>query len=271
MIRALLVDDEELARRGLTLRLSDFPDIEVCGNCRNGQEALEAVARQKPDVVFLDIQMPGMDGFDVVRKLAGRDMPAIIFVTAYDQFALKAFEAHAMDYLLKPINAIRLEEAIERLRNALQIKQAPKERQKLLDLVCRLSGKELTLDQALEDSAGKYPTRLELREGTGVIFIEVTDVDWIDAAGDYMCLHASGDTHVIRTTMKRFEEQLDPENFVRIHRSTLVNWNRVVSVQPHKNGDYNVGLKNGGTLRMSRTYAQKLKPRYASSQLSGGD
>ncbi len=266
MIRALLVDDEELARRGLTLRLADYPDIEISGHCRNGQEAIDAVAEQKPDVVFLDIQMPGMDGFDVVRRLAGRNMPNIIFVTAYDQFALKAFEAHALDYLLKPINAQRLDEAIERLRHTLRDQKAPGERQKLLDLVCRLSGKELTLDEALDDSAGQYPSRIELREGTGVIFVETNDVDWIDAAGDYMCLHACGETHVIRTTMKRFESQLDPEQFVRIHRSTLVNWNRVVSVQPHKNGDYNVGLKTGGLLRMSRTYAQKLKSRYSARQ-----
>ncbi len=265
MIRALLVDDEELARRGLALRLADYPDIEVCGNCRNGQEAIEAVAKQAPDVIFLDIQMPGMDGFDVARLLAGPNMPAIIFVTAYDQFALKAFEAHALDYLLKPINVNRLEEAIERLRNSLNVKQAPVERQKLLDLVCRLSGKELSLDEALRDTAGKYSSRLELREGTGVIFIDVDDVEWIDAAGDYMCLHALGDTHVIRTTMKRFEAQLDPEQFVRIHRSTLVNWSRVVKVQPYKNGDYNIHLKNGAPLRMSRTYAQKLKPRFAAS------
>ncbi|MFK8029636.1 MAG: LytR/AlgR family response regulator transcription factor [Gammaproteobacteria bacterium] len=265
MINALLVDDEELARRGLTLRLADYPDIEVCGNCRNGHEAIEAVSKQKPDVVFLDIQMPGMDGFEVARQLAGSDMPAIIFVTAYDQFALQAFEAHALDYLLKPINANRLEEAIIRLRANMQTKQAPVERQKLLDLVCRLTGKELTLDEALKSSKGRYPSKLELREGTGVIFVDVDDVEWIDAAGDYMCLHAGGETHIIRTTMKNFETQLDPERFVRIHRSTLVNWNCVVKVKPYKNGDYDVHLKNGSPLRMSRTYAQKLKPRYAPS------
>ncbi|MEM7083993.1 MAG: response regulator [Pseudomonadota bacterium] len=265
MIQALLVDDEELARRGLALRLDDYDDIEICGECRNGREALDAVNASRPDVIFLDIQMPGMDGFDVARQLASSTMPAIIFVTAYDQFALKAFDAHALDYLLKPINANRLQEAIERLRLTLQKDRAPEERQKLLDLVCRLSGKELSLDEALAHAPDQYPPRLELREGSGVLFVEVSDVDWIDAAGDYMCLHAAGETHVIRTTMKRFEEQLNPDQFVRIHRSTLVNWNRVVKVQPHKNGDYNVSLKTGGVLRMSRTYAQKLKSRYAAS------
>lgn len=267
MIRALLVDDEELARRGLTLRLADYPDIEVCGNCGNGHEALLAVAEHAPDVVFLDIQMPGMDGFEVARRLAGSHMPAVIFVTAYDQFALQAFEAHALDYLLKPINPGRLDEALARLRQTLSDQQAPRERQKLLELVCRLSGKELTLDEALDSESPSYPERLELREGTGVVFIDTTDVEWIDAAGDYMCLHASGDTHVIRTTMKKFEQQLNPEQFVRIHRSTLINWSFVSKVKPYKNGDYNVHLKNEAVLRMSRTYAQKLKSRLTPSEI----
>lgn len=262
MIRALIVDDEELARRGLEIRLRDFDDIEVCGQSRNGREALDRVRRDAPDVMFLDIQMPGMDGFEVLRNLAGSAMPIVIFVTAYDEFALKAFEANALDYLLKPINDERLAEAIERARHALLDRAADGHRNKLLKLVCELTGRELTLESALAQTpaaARPYPQRLAIREGAETVCVDVDDIDWIDAAGDYMCVHAAGSTHVLRGTMKHLEELLDPETFVRVHRSAMVNRHRVTAMRPHRNGEYFLQLGDDTELKLSRKYRKSIE------------
>lgn len=261
MIKALIVDDEELARRGLEIRLAPYEDIEICGQSANGREAVQAVRESDPDVVFLDIQMPGMDGFDVVRHLSGSDMPTIIFVTAYDEFALKAFEANALDYLLKPINEDRLAEAVERARLNIEEKQAGEHRAKLLKFVCELTGEELTLEQALATGIGearRYPARLAIRDGRDTACVEVDDIDWIDAAGDYMCVHAEGNTHVLRGTMKQLEDLLNPETFVRVHRSAIVNRHRVTSMRPHRNGEYYLTLGGSTELKLSRKYKSNV-------------
>src|SRR5210317_2107502 len=208
MLSALIVDDEELARRGLEIRLAEYGDIEICSQARNGREALEAVREQSPDLLFLDIQMPGMDGFEVLRRLSGSNMPEIIFVTAYDEFALKAFDANALDYLLKPINDDRLREAIERARKHTGEVAAEEHRNRLLKFVCELTGRELTLDSALEAATGEhqaYPRRIAIRDGAETQCVDVEAIDWIDAAGDYMCVHSAGDTFVLRGTMKHLE------------------------------------------------------------------
>ena len=257
MLRALIVDDEELARRGLEIRLARFDDIEICGQACNGREALEAVRKQSPDLLFLDVQMPGMDGFEVLRRLSGRNMPEIIFVTAYDEFALQAFDANALDYLLKPINDERLHEAIERARRHCDERLADEHRNKLLKFVCELTGKELTLETALAAAAGeqvRYPKRIAIRDGTASNCIDVDAIDWIDAAGDYMCVHAGGDTFVLRGTMKHLEELLDPELFVRIHRSAIVNRHRVTAMRPHRNGEYFLQVGDQVELKLSRKY-----------------
>ena len=262
MLKALIVDDEQLARRGLEIRLQDFADIEICGMSRNGREALIDVEKYRPDLMFLDIQMPGMDGFEVLRKLSGADMPIIIFVTAYDEFALKAFDANALDYLLKPIDEDRLREAIERARRSLDDKQAHEQRGKLLKLVCELTGKELTLEAALEESTadhGSRPERLAIRDGAETTCVDIEAIDWIDAAGDYMCVHANGDTYVLRGTMKRLEELLDPSLFVRVHRSAIVNRRRVTSMRPHRNGEYFLKLGEHKELKLSRKYKANLE------------
>jgi two-component system LytT family response regulator len=262
MIRALIVDDEELARRGLEIRLDKFADVEVCGQSCNGREALDAVREQSPDVMFLDVQMPGMDGFDVLRRLAGRNMPVVVFVTAYDEFALKAFEANALDYLLKPINDDRLAEAIERTRQALDEKSADEQRNKLLKLVCELTGRELTLESALQEAAGNakaFPQRLAIRDGSETICVDVDKIDWIDAAGDYMCVHAAGNTYVLRGTMKHLEEVLNPDTFVRVHRSAIVNRHRVTSMRPHRNGEYFLQLDGDTELKLSRKYKKSIE------------
>lgn len=262
MIRALIVDDEELARRGLELRLENFADVEICGQSRNGREALRDVHEHTPDVMFLDVQMPGMDGFDVLRGLAGSEMPIVIFVTAYDEFALKAFDANALDYLLKPINDDRLAEAIDRARQALDEKSSDEQRNKLLKLVCELTGRELTLESALAEASGDdraFPKRLAIRDGAETACVDVDEIDWIDAAGDYMCVHAAGNTYVLRGTMKHLEEVLNPETFVRVHRSAIVNRHRVTSMRPHRNGEYFLQLGSDTELKLSRKYKKSIE------------
>jgi two-component system LytT family response regulator len=262
MLKALIVDDEQLARRGLEIRLRQFDDVEICGQSRNGREAIDAVREQSPDIVFLDIQMPGIDGFEVLRRLSGSAMPIVIFVTAYDEFALKAFEANALDYLLKPINDERLAEAIERARQARDEKLASQHRAKLLKLVCELTGRELTLEGAIAESVvsrNNFPERLAIRDSGETVNVQIDTIDWIDAAGDYMCVHADGDTYVLRGTMKRLEELLDPEKFVRVHRSTIVNRKRVRSLRAHRNGEYFLTLENSRELKLSRSYKRNLQ------------
>lgn len=262
MLRALIVDDEELARRGLEIRLADYEDIQVCGQARNGREALVAVREQSPDLMFLDVQMPGMDGFEVLRKLSGSNMPEIIFVTAYDEFALQAFDANALDYLLKPINDERLHEAIERARKHTDEKLAEAQREKLLRFVCELTGRELTLESALQAATGEhqgYPRRIAIRDGGETQCVEVESIDWVDAAGDYMCVHANGETFVLRGTMKHLERVLDPETFVRVHRSAIVNRHRVTAMKPHRNGEYFLQLGDVAELKLSRKYKGNLE------------
>ena len=262
MLKALIVDDEQLARRGLEIRLQKFDDVEICGQSRNGREAIDAVREESPDIVFLDIQMPGIDGFEVLRRLSGSAMPIVIFVTAYDEFALKAFDANALDYLLKPINDERLAEAIERARQARDEKLATQHRAKLLKLICELTGRELTLEGAIAESViskSNFPERLSIRDSGETVNVQIDAIDWIDAAGDYMCVHAHGDTYVLRGTMKRLEELLDPEKFVRVHRSTIVNRKRVRSLRPHRNGEYFLTLENSRELKLSRSYKRNLQ------------
>ena len=262
MLKALIVDDEELARRGLEIRLEKFDDIEICAQSRNGREALQAIREHAPDLMFLDVQMPGLDGFDVLRNLSTSNMPAVIFVTAYDEFALKAFDANALDYLLKPINDERLAEAIERARHDSDEKQANDHRGKLLKFVCELTGQELTLEAALQAAAGsgqRYPKRLAIRDGAETTCVEVDAIDWIDAAGDYMCIHANGNTHVLRGTMKHLEELLNPEDFIRVHRSAIVNRHRVKSMRPHRNGEYFLRLEGDTELKLSRKYKGNIE------------
>jgi len=262
MFRALIVDDEELARRGLEIRLEKFPDVSICAQSRNGREALAAVREHSPDLMFLDVQMPGMDGFEVLRRLSGREMPTVIFVTAYDEFALKAFDANALDYLLKPINDDRLAEAIERARQARDDKAADEHRDKLLKFVCELTGRELTLESALAEASGanhSFPKRLAIRDGAETVCVDVDEIDWIDAAGDYMCVHTAGNTHVLRGTMKHLEALLNPETFVRVHRSAIVNRHRVTSMRSHRNGEYFLQLGTDTELKLSRKYKGSLE------------
>jgi len=262
-IRAIIVDDEELARRGIEIRLAAHPDVEIVGHCENGREALEAVAREKPDLMFLDIQMPGMSGFDVLAKLPHESMPMIVFVTAFDRFALDAFEAQALDYLLKPINDTRFTQALERVRSFWRQKSAIAQRDKLMELIAQTKGSAALdseeIQKQLDAAVGpEYPEVLPIRDDHGTVRLDVSRIDWIDAAGDYMCVHADGRTYVLRETMKSLEAILDPKVFQRVHRSTIVNIQRVRRLRPHTNGEYFLTLDDGQEIKLSRSYRDRV-------------
>jgi two-component system LytT family response regulator len=261
-IRTLIVDDEPLARRGLELRLKEATDIEIVAQCANGREALAAIAELAPDLMFLDIQMPGLSGIEVVKQVPQESMPMVVFVTAFDRFAIDAFESHALDYLLKPVDEERLARALDRVRAQWQQKQAAAQREQLMALIADLTGKGEIEPEALAAAgqpARRYATMLPIRSGRETIRLDVATIDWIDAAGDYMCLHAGGQTHVLRATMKELEDMLDPSVFQRVHRSTIVNLARVRSLRPHLNGECFLKLESGQEVKLSRSFRDKVE------------
>lgn len=263
-LTTLIVDDEALARRGLLHRLKDIGDIEVIGEARNGREALQLIRDKRPDLVFLDIQMPGLSGFDVVQQLDPDDMPVILFLTAYDEYALKAFEVNALDYILKPIETERLEQVLERARTDLAKKRALKYKRTLLKLISDISGEAVSSfsdigDKDVRDLVKKEPTKLAIRDGGRTTWVEQQDIEWIDAAGDYMCVNVGGVTHIMRQTMKELESELDPGILQRIHRSTIINIHRVKEMESHINGEYFLTLDSGHRVKLSRTYKHKLR------------
>ena len=261
-LKAVIVDDEELARRGLALRLQQYPDVEIIAQCAGGREALDVVNQQSPDLVFLDVQMPGMDGFDFVRRIQPDAMPLIIFVTAYDQYAIDAFRVHAVDYILKPPEEKSLTGALENARRQLVQKHAVSDKGRLLSVISDITGKGTAEMEDWLARGGElkqsFPDRITIRDNGRVTFVEIDEIDWIDAAGDYMCLHTNGQVHVMRSTMKQLECQLDPDRFQRIHRSTIINLSRVREISPHNNGEYYLVLEGGARLKMSRNYRDKV-------------
>lgn len=263
-IRALIVDDEALSRQGLLIRLRSAPDIDVIGEAANGQEALQAIREHQPDLVFLDIEMPGLSGLDLVSRLPTETMPMIVFVTAYDRYAIQAFEARAIDYLLKPVDQERFTDALEHIREQLRQRQAAGQRDRLVQLMADLRGSGEWPAEALDAALGGLPDDngaaiLPIRQGREIVRLAVPDIEWIDAAGDYMCLHAAGETYILRGTMKSLEDRLDPTLFQRVHRSTIVNLERVTRLRPHANGEYFLVLDGGHEIKLSRTYRDKVE------------
>jgi len=266
-IRTLLVDDEPLARRGLELRLKDAADITIVRQCANGREAIAAINEDAPDLMFLDIQMPGMSGLDVVAQVPQESMPMVVFVTAFDRYAINAFEAHALDYLLKPVDDARLAAALDRVRAQWQQKQAVAQREQLMALLAEVRGNgEISAADTPPTDPGtppvgarRFASMLPIRSGRETLRLDVTTIDWIDAAGDYMCLHADGQTHVLRATMKELEDMLDPLVFQRVHRSTIVNLARVRSLRPHLNGECFLKLQSGQEVKLSRSFRDKVE------------
>jgi two-component system, LytTR family, response regulator len=251
-VRALIVDDERLARRGVVLRLRKFKDIEIVGECADGLSAVKKILELSPDIVFLDIQMPGMDGFEVLRALPKEKLPGVIFLTAYERHALRAFEVHALDYLLKPVDDERFAAAVERAR-------------KLGDSTSRLRMTDRIL-QFLGRDSEKYASRFVVRSGSRIQIVHAEDIEWIGAAGDYAELHVRGRSHLLRETMTSLEQKLDPAQFLRIHRSRIVRSDCIVELQGIDNREYLVKLTDGSQHRSSRTYADKLEKWLASGK-----
>lgn len=261
-IRAIIVDDESLARRGLAMRLARFEDVAIVAQCQNGREALNAIAEQQPDLVFLDIQMPGLSGFDVVRALPTEQLPLIVFVTAFNEYALDAFDIHAIDYVLKPADEQRLEKTIERVRAHRAQQTALADKQRLMHFISDITGEQYqSVDQVLEraEAGQQYPSRISVKDRQETTLVDVRDISWVDAAGDYMCLHVGEQVHIMRCTMKELESLLDPDLFQRIHRSTIINLDQVEKIINHTNGEYFLAMKNGARLKMSRGYKDKIK------------
>lgn len=265
-IKAIIVDDEPLARKGLSIRLESFEHVEVVGECQNGIEAVALIPQLRPDLVFLDIQMPGLNGFQVINKLRelNQPIPLIIFVTAYDTYAIKAFDIHALDYVLKPIDDRRLKEALEKVENVFELHQEGDHKHKLARLVADFTGddceeilRRLASGEAIDTQ--KYPDILAIKDGSEVTRVAVDVIQWIDAAGDYMCVHANDGTHIMRRTMKELEEDLDPKVFVRVHRSAIVNINFVSKLVSHVSGEYHLVLENGSELKVSRSHRDRVK------------
>jgi two-component system, LytTR family, response regulator len=245
-IRTLIVDDEPLARERVRLLLEREPDLEVIGECGDGTEALEAIPDGKPDLVFLDIQMPELDGFGMLARLEVDPLPAIIFVTAFDQFALKAFEVHALDYLLKPFDADRLHAALERARQWIQRRQTGERDPRLGGLVSELR------------AAPKPADRIAVKSGGRMILLKTGDIDWVESADNYVNLHVGKESHLLRETMNALEARLAPDKFLRISRSTIVNVDRIRELQPMFHGEYSVILLDRTRLTLSRGYREKL-------------
>lgn len=245
----MLVDDEPLVRQGLQRLIGAEADLQVVGECRNGPSAVETIRRERPDLVLLDVQMPGMDGISVLRALGSETPRAVIFVTAFDQFALDAFEHHAVDYLLKPFDDRRFQVALGRARERLQA-----------------GGSDLRLSRLLERlAAPRWADRLPVRLGSKVTLVAVETVDWIEAADNYVRLHAGPDRHLLRETLRTIEAQLDPARFARIHRSAIVNLSRVRELEALPSGDYQVLLTTGVRLTLSRTFRKGFEERLGRS------
>ena len=245
-IRTIIVDDVALARERVKILLDD-PEIEVVAECANGREAIRAINNLKPELVFLDIQMPKIGGFEVVEAVGVERMPAVIFVTAYDEYALRAFEVNAVDYLLKPFDEERLKKAVARARREIERRVPAAEIEEKLRRLLKEVG-----------TRPPYLRRLTAKSARGTTVIPTETIDWIGSAGHYLELHVGPEKHLIREQLSRLEAKLDPERFARVHRSAIVNLDRVKSLHPLFNGDHVIVLKNGQELSLSRTYHEKL-------------
>jgi two-component system LytT family response regulator len=248
--KVLIVDDERLSRHRVRRLLNLEPDCEVTSECANGAEAVAALKQSRPDIVFLDVQMPEMDGFEAARAMAEAN-PLVIFTSAYDEYALRAFEVQAFDYLLKPFDRRRFRESLHRAR---------------LRVECDRSGRQ---DRRADATALPEPSRtsrvcpdrVAIRNNGRVVFVKLRDIDWIEAADNYVCLHCGRETHVLRETMNELEARLDPAQFLRVHRSTIVNLDRVQELQPWFRGDYRIVLRDGTKLTLTKSHREKLESR----------
>ncbi|MDX3900923.1 MAG: LytTR family DNA-binding domain-containing protein [Sphingobium sp.] len=255
-IRTILVDDESLAIQGLKLRLEAHEDVEIVETCNNGREAIRAIKTHKPDLVFLDIQMPGFDGFSVVQGMMEIEPPLFIFVTAYSDHAIRAFEAQAVDYLMKPVEEGRLADALDRVRQRLGEKRQVQEAEKLREVLAEVAPQAMH-DFVSDDDApasNRFEKLINIKDRGQIFRVDVDSIERIDAAGDYMCIYTADNSLILRETMKDLEKRLDPRNFQRVHRSTIVNLSQVRQVKPHTNGECFLVLESGAQVKVSRSY-----------------
>jgi two-component system LytT family response regulator len=244
-IRTLIADDEPLARRGVRLLLERDNGIEIVGEATGGVEAAELILSLRPDLVFLDVQMVGCDGFETLRRVGPAAAPVVVFVTAYDEYAIRAFDVNAVDYLLKPYDDIRFAAALGRAKELVERKRE--------DIV------DTKLNRLIEHIKGEGRDRILLKSSGEIIFLKTSEIDWVEAEGDYVKFHVTGRTHLMRGTMSALEERLDPMRFIRIHRSTIVNADRLKKLSPSFEGEYAVVLSDGTKLRLSRGYHDRIK------------
>jgi two-component system LytT family response regulator len=263
-IRALVADDEPLARDRIRRLLDEEPDVDIVAECADGDAAVAAIRAHRPDLAFLDVQMPGLDGLSVLDAVRPAELPVVVFVTAFDQYAIRAFEVNALDYLVKPFNTRRFRAAVARARQALREDRGSHEG-RLLALVEQLSAEKRELERRLgapgdakPPEQGAHPDRLTIRTQGRIFFVRTTDIDWIGTAGNYVELHVGPAKHLLRESLASLAARLDPARFVRIHRTTMVNVDRIREVQPWFSGDYVVILQSGAKLNMSRTYRASL-------------
>jgi two-component system LytT family response regulator len=259
-IRTILVDDEPLAIQGLELRLEEYEDVEIIDKCSNGREAIRSIKTHKPDLVFLDIQMPGFDGFSVVQGLMEVEPPLFVFVTAYSDHAIRAFEAQAMDYLMKPVEPSRLADTLDRVRQRLAEKRGVEEVEKLKEVLAEVApeaAEEIATTNAEgggEMASNRFEKLINIKDRGQIFRVDVDTIERIDAAGDYMCIYTGDNTLILRETMKDLEKRLDPRRFQRVHRSTIVNLDLVRQVKPHTNGECFLVLNSGASVKVSRSY-----------------
>lgn len=264
-LRTIVVDDEPLARKLMRAMLQEHPEIEIIAECKNGREALQATVEQAPDLLILDIQMPGMNGFEVVKELQSDLMPMVIFCTAYQRYAVDAFDLHAVDYVLKPLEKRRLQRALARAMLRVE------ERDEAAGHKTSLVG---AIDEITRKVAGRSASRnpqepaaetsiadrkIAIKDGESTVLIDIDDIDWVDAAGDYMCIHVKGQTLIMRSTLKNLMSRLDERKFKRIHRSTVVNLDRIIKTTPLHKGEYILDLDCDEQLKVSRNYRQAIK------------
>ncbi|VUD59651.1 Transcriptional regulatory protein YehT [Thalassocella blandensis] len=261
-LKTIIVDDEPLALGVLKSWLVEFPEIELVAECKNGREAIDATLELNPDLMFLDIQMPGKNGFEVVKELQNDIMPMVVFVTTHQQYALDAFDLHAVDYVPKPLDEERLQRAVKRAIERYEASQLLGDNKipvigAIDSILERAEFKQIEEDvpEIVESSSKK----IAINDSGKMVLVDVNDIEWVDAAGDYMCVHANGNTHIMRSTLKELLNKLDQDVFMRIHRSTIVNLNRVQEIKHHAKGDYFLTLSCGERLKISRNYNDIVK------------
>ncbi|MFT6208432.1 MAG: two-component system LytT family response regulator [Colwellia sp.] len=264
-LRTIIVDDEPLALNLLRAKLNKIPEIDIIAECKNGREAIEATMALAPDLLFLDIQMPGVDGFGVIKKLQSDIVPMVVFTTAFEQYALDAFDVHAVDYILKPIDDERIQRAIQRALVRCESDEDTLNKSRIIsaiDSINEMENPDSVSPQSIslpKLNTDKVERKIVIKDRDDITLLKQTDIEWVDAAGDYVCVHAQGVTHIKRCTLKNLLEDLDSEMFKRVHRSTIVNLNYIQKVIPHTKGEFFLKLGEYDQVKVSRNYREVIK------------